>query len=351
MSKALEKALKERLEAKAKNAVIAVKDEGEDENAVAKFFKALANKDVATLRALSDGQNVTNDGDGGYLVPTELSAQIIEKLNYVSPLRQIITVIPNMPAILDLPLEDALPTTYWVGEGVAPTSTKSTFTKKTLKPFKMGGFVKFTYESLNDTATNPALQNFVSGRIANSLALRENDAFVNGNGTDRPLGFRDSSFKATTGAVATAGKLGYKDIVKAFMGVHPSVRANGVWVMPTHALEQVIGLSDEQGRPIYVPAVSENAPATILGKPVYEVPEIPENLGTNKNETEIWFGDFKNYIAGDREGMRVQFGTTGTDLESDIISLVVFKRVAGMPTQPLAFYKLTGVPTGLPAGK
>lgn len=339
--------VKEFLDEKAKATVVKTTDgeetKGTDKNAVASFYKALANKDTSSLsalqeeiakgyKALGDGQNISTDGDGGYLVPVELSDRIREQLVYISPIRQIATVISNMPAKLDLPFENAIPTTYWVGEGVAPTQSKSTFTKISLVAHKMGGFGKFTHESLVDTATNPDLQNFVAQRFAISLAQKENDAFVNGDGSGKPYGFRSNQITPKTGAIAGAA-LAYADLVKAFYGVHPVSRSQGVWVMGTENIAKVVGLVDLQGRPIYVPAMSENAPATLLGRPIYEVPEVPA--------TEIWYGDFKNYIIGDREGTRIAFGTTGNDLESDMISLVIFKRVAGVPTYGDAFYKLT----------
>ena len=347
--------VKEFLDAKAKNTTIAIadkEDKATEVNVLKGFYKALAEHDTNALKGLQaeiansyDGQSAGVNADGGYLVPVELSDRIREQLVYISPIRSIATVISNMPAKLELPLEDAIPTTYWVGEGEAPTLSKSTFKKITLIPHKIGGFGKFTYESLVDTAVNPDLQNFVADRFALSLTQKENEAFVNGDGSDKPYGFRSNAITPRTGAIAdtTTGVLAYKDLVKAFYGVHPISRANGVWAMPTEAIEQVVGMTDLQGRPIYVPAVAENAPATLLGKPVYEVTEIPTNLGTGNDETEIWFGDFKNYIIGDREGMRINFGTTGTDLESDVISLVIFARVAGMPTYGDAFYKLTGI--------
>lgn len=346
--------VKEFLDQKAKATTLNIESEAKstDVNVLKSFYKALADRDTTALKELQgeiaksyDGQSVGTDANGGYLVPVELSDRIREQLVYISPIRSIATVISNMPAQLDIPLEDAIPTTYWVGEGVAPTLSKSTFKKITLVAHKIGGFGKFTHESLVDTAVNPDLQNFVADRFALSLAQKENDAFVNGDGSGKPYGFRSNQITPRTGAIAdtTTGVLAYKDLVKAFYGVHPVSRANGVWAMPTQAIEQVVGMTDLQGRPIYVPAMAENAPATVLGKPVYEITEIPTNLGTGQDETEIWFGDFKNYLIGDREGMRINFGTTGTDLESDVISLVIFARVAGMPTYGDAFYKLTGI--------
>lgn len=355
MFKTRKQIVKEFLDEKAKSATIAIEKKeavATDKGVLASFYKALANRDAGALKGLQEeiaksyeGQRIGTNADGGYLVPVELSDRIREQLVYISPIRSIATVIANMPAVLDIPLEDALPTTYWVGEGVAPTLSKSTFKKITLVSHKIGGFGKFTHESLVDTATNPDLQNFVADRFAVSLAQKENDAFVNGDGDGKPYGFRSNQITPRTGAIAdtTTGVLAYKDLVKAFYGVHPAARANSVWVMPTEAIAQIVGMTDLQGRPIYVEPIAENAPATVLGKAIYEVPEIPTTLGTGHDETEIWFGDFKNYLIGDREGMRIAFGTTGTDLESDVISLVIFARVAGMPTYGDAFYKLTGI--------
>lgn len=347
--------IKEFLDQKAKATVInteTTQTKSTDKEATKAFYKALADRDTATLKALEpelakayDGQSVGTGANGGYLVPVELSNRIHEKLAYISPIRKIATVISNMPAVLDLPFENAIPTTYWVGEGVAPTLSKSTFNKETLKPFKIGGFDKFSHESLVDTAVSPDLQNFVADRFAVAIAQEENAAFVNGDGTNKPFGFRSTKITPKTGAVADAtnGKLVYEDLVKAFYGINPISRANGVWLLPTEAIAKVVGMVDSTGRPIYVPAMSENAPATIFGKAVYEVPEIPVNLGTGNKNTEIWFGDYSNYIIGDREGLRINFGTTGNDLENDAISLVIFKRVAGLPTYGDAFYKLTGI--------
>lgn len=353
--------IEEFLANKAKGAVPNSKQvQGSTDSRVLKdFYMALARKDASRLdglqdgiaegyeKALGDGQNVTTDGDGGYLVPVELSTTIREKLQYLSPIRQIATVIPNIPAKLDLPFENALPTTYWVDEGEAPTQSKSTFTKKPLTPHKIGGFGKFSHESLVDTAVNPSLQSFVADRFALSLALKENDAYVNGDGDAKPYGFRSNQITPKTGAVLSTGNLIYQDLVNAMYGVHPSVRANGVWVMPTEGLKMVASMTDDSGRPIYLPAIAPGQPNTVLGKPVYEVTEIPVNLGSGTNQSEIWFGDFKNYIIGDREGMRVTFGTTGTDLEQDMISLVLFHRTAGLPTYGDAFFKLTAVPTAV----
>jgi HK97 family phage major capsid protein len=80
-----------------------------------------------------------------------------------------------------------------------------------------------------------------------------------------------------------------------------------------------------------------------MGRPIYVVDEIPANLGTGTNATELWFGVFKNYYIGDRGTLSVDYGTQGTDFAADKISLRVTKRVAGIPVLSESFAKLTGV--------
>lgn len=352
------KKAKEAKEAASKGVVLPSADKSDEQDAKKrqaelnkKFYLALAERDTKALKELekeivkdyeAKGQTVGTDGQGGYLVPTTLDTQIREKLLEVSPIRDIATVITNMPADLELPFEDQLPTVYWVDEGEAPTESGSTFVTKKLVPHKLGGYGKFTHESLVDTATNPSLQNFVASRFALAVALKETDAFVNGDGTDRPYGFRSSAI--TPGSVAQAGTdLEYKDLVALMFKVNAAYRKRGVFVTSTAGLALLVGMTDTQGRPMYVPSVTEGAPDRLLGRPVYEVSEIPSNLGTGTNETEIWFGDFENYLIGDREGTRIAFGTNGNDLIEDKITLVIFKRVAGLPTVQESFAKLTAV--------
>src|SRR3954466_13188876 len=73
---------------------------------------------------------------GGILVPTSVSDKIISKMVYISPIRQIATVISDMPAQLQLPSENTMAQAYWVGEGAAPTATGEVFDPNLLTPWK-----------------------------------------------------------------------------------------------------------------------------------------------------------------------------------------------------------------------
>lgn len=323
----------------------------ENKELAGKFFKALASKDPAKLRELeteiiedykAKGQNISVDADGGYLVPETIASSINDKLEYVSPIRRLATVIPNMPAKLTLH-SGSLPVTYWVAEEEAITESKAQFTPKTLEPHKAAGLDTMSTEFLEDATINPAIQNYIEDRFVLSLALLENAAFVNGDGSGKPHGFRSSDITPTAVAQVGAG-LAYSDLVKLKWSLGAAYVNRGSFVTSPEGLALVESMVDGNNRPIYRESIAEGVPATLLGRPIEVVDEIPANLGTGTNETEIWYSDFNaGYTIGDRGDVRVDYGTSGDDFARDRVKLRVIKRVAGRPHGNYNFAKLTGV--------
>jgi HK97 family phage major capsid protein len=343
------------------------KDEkSEDRAIVSKFFEAVASNDPQKTAEYNElavkdyeakgiewreegelktkAQTVGTAGQGGYLVPTILRDSIIEKLYYISPMRQLSTVINDMPAILDMPYDNALPTTYWVGEGASITESGATFAKKTLTPYKLAGLDKFTSESLADTVTNPSLQNVVEDRFVTSIALAENAAFVSGDGSSKPFGFRSSDISPTSNPTnSAAGNLAFTDILTTKYLLPTAYRPQAVWVTSSTGLKLIQSIKDANGRPVYLPGVAGldgNVRDSFMGQPIYIVDEIPTNLGTGTNETELWYAGFKNYWIGTRGGFRMDYGTDGTDFSLDKISLRMIERVAGRPFMDTAWVKM-----------
>jgi HK97 family phage major capsid protein len=330
----------------------------DDRELASKFYKALSTGKEAPLaevsehitkqwkeKAQSEGTPGTGTG-GGVLVPTTVADSIVSQMLYISPMRQISTVIENMPAQMELPSEATLATAYWVSEGASGTDSGEVFAPNILTPFKAAGLDGFTSEILADAATNPSIQNYVESRFAIAMALLENMAFVNGSGSGQPWGFRSSAI--TPASVAqTNDTLGYSDVVNLKYALPTAYRQMAVFVGPSAAFQALENVKDNYGRPIWHNGLAEGTPNTLLGRPAYVVDEIPSNLGGNSNATELWFGYFKGgYFIGDRGALRIDYGTNGTDFANDKISLRVLKRVAGRPILSQAFAKLTSVVTG-----
>ncbi|MCF8783202.1 phage major capsid protein [Rhodococcus ruber] len=322
-----------------------------DREQVTAFYKAFIDKDRAAMNQLSKdiaadyakkGQSIGTPADGGYLVPVTIAESIIRKRRNLSGFRQLATKLENLKGTYELPNEATKPTAYWVAEGAAITESKATVGSKSLVLHKVAGLVTFTYESMKDTASNPSLQALVEDQLAFQITVKENDAIVNGNGTTQPFGFRSSDITPASIAQLGAG-LAYKDITKLRRTLPTAYRQFGAFVTSSAGAEALENVRDTQGNPIWRDGLVAGTPNTILTRPVIEMDEIPSNLGTGTNETEIWYIDPSYYYLGTGEAMRVDWGTSDDDFSRDQIKLRLIDRIGGRPTIGEAFAKLTGV--------
>jgi len=306
----------------------------------AKFFKAIANQDKTALRevsaeveaeikALGDGQNITTDADGGYLVPTTVASQIFDALKTLSPIRQYSTVL-NLGGKTKINIGATKPTGYWVAEGAEITRSKVTFTQKELVLHKVAGLGGLSYEAINDTVSSPDLQSYLVSMFADAIAEKEVGAFVSGDGNGKPYGFRSADI---TPVAKTASDISFASLVSLKYALPQAYRDNAVFFMNATSIAKLVGLVDDNHRPIFIEGLAQGEPATLLGRPVVEVSEMPNN--------EIWYNYQKDYIIGDGGTIRVDFGTEGDDFKTDKISVRVINRVAGRPTMGNGFAKLT----------
>lgn len=314
------------------------------------FFKALASTNQAGMAEAqkavraeykAKAQTIGTPDEGGILVPLTVDENIRTELDYISPIRRIARVISNAPARLQLPAASG-GDAYWVDEADLIPETAVTFSVKELVPEKLASRIKgITMEFLQDAAINPSAQALLESQLAQKAALVENAAFVNGDGANKPFGFRSAA--VTPASLAQAGAaLAWGDLLALQFKLPSAQRNNGVYVMSSAALAKVLGLKDAQNRPLYINSITEGGASTLLGRPVFIVDEIPGNLGAGTDETEVWYGVFSDYVIGDRLGTTFDLGTSGDDFDRAQYTLRMLKRVGGVPTSN-HFAKLTAV--------
>ena len=131
------------------------------------------------------------------------------------------------------------------------------------------------------------------------------------------------------------------DITTLYRALPKAYRANGTWFMADSVEGLFDGLKDSSNRPLLNTFDSDLD--KIKGRPVAYDPNIPTNLGTGTNETEVWFGDFSKYVITDGGGIRVDYGTEGDDFKRSKTSVRVIHYTDGAVVLPEAFAKLTGV--------
>ena len=94
------------------------------------------------------------------------------------------------------------PAAAWIDEGGALTFGDATFAQISLDAHKLHVAVKVTEELLYDNAFG--LENYIIAQFAKALGNAEEDAFLNGDGSGKPLGLLAATGGAQT-AVTTAG--------------------------------------------------------------------------------------------------------------------------------------------------
>mgnify|MGYP003877624973 CR=1 FL=1 len=166
-----------------------------------------------------------------------------------------------------------------------------------------------------------------------SLVNTEETAFVNGSGSGQPTGFR-----AMTGhnVLAQSGAaLAYRDVINTYFALPEQYRANAIWMTSTNGMKSLQNILASDGRPIL-----DIMGGRLLNKPIYETVDIPQNLGTSANETELWFFDPFYYWIKDGESMFMDSDKIISKLQ---IELVLAEAIDGIYTFPTAAAELQSV--------
>ena len=236
--------------------------------------------------------------DGGYVVPEEYQRTIIKKLHEINQTRDISKVIPTA-STRNIPVEGDAPEFAWIDEGGTYSETQSSFDKKVLGAWKLGGIIKVSEELLQDSKTD--LEDYLAGQIALGINKGEAPAFAIGDGNKKPVGYATG-----IGGVTLASKDGITgdELIDIFYSLKAGYRARATWRLHDSTMKVIRKLKDGNGNYIYAPALVMGERDMILGRPVVTDFYLPELGATNKPV--VVFGDFGYYTIADRGNIEIQ---------------------------------------------
>jgi HK97 family phage major capsid protein/HK97 family phage prohead protease len=271
---------------------------------------------------------------GGVLAPKEVSASIIERVTEFSPVRAVASTIRMSGPLLQLPrlVDDVV-----VGE-VTETATRPedepSFELIDVKPFEMSVIVPVTRIMLEDAQIS--LEGYLRNYLGKRYGEKESGWFINGNGTTQAEGVLTSAevgeFEASTTAIKA------DDLIDTFYSIKTAYSASGVWLMNRFSMAVVRKLKDTDGSYLWQPSIAAGTPPTLLGRPVYEAPHMPNPAA---GATPIVFGDFgSGYMIADR--VDFEFDTDPKSAWSTgIVKMLTRRRVGGRVVLGEALTKLT----------
>jgi HK97 family phage major capsid protein len=254
--------------------------------------------------------------DGGYAVPQEIDALIASQLKDISPIRRLAQVVQVGSAGYRKLVATGGTASGWVGETAERPETDTPQFAEVAPP---------TGELYTNPAASQAmlddaqfdLEAWLAGEIAMEFARAEGAAFINGSGTDQPLGLLESPVSLLGDATRAFGTLQYVasgdadgfddnpdekliDLVHTLKSGH---RQGASWVMNSATLAEVRKLKTTDGALLWQPGLVEGQPDRLLGYPVVEAEDMPDIA---EDAFPIAFGNFKaGYLIAERSATTI----------------------------------------------
>lgn len=258
------------------------------------FWNSIRNRNYYDVR--NDLQVGVNE-EGGYLVPDEFDRRLVEALEEENIFRPLATVITTANGDHKIPIVTAKGEAVWMEEGTPYTPSDDTFGQGILGAYKVGTAIKISEELLNDSAFD--LTSYISREFARRIGAKEEEAFLIGDGVNKPTGIFAAAGGAENGATTSGANISFDDVMELFYSVKSPYRKKGVWILNDATVKTLRKLKDSTGNYIWNPSVSAGLPDTILNRPYYTSAYAPTAEAGKKA---IAFGDLKYYWIGDRGG-------------------------------------------------
>jgi HK97 family phage major capsid protein len=302
--------------------------------------------------ALGESSGVT----GGYTVPTQFADKIQAIMAEDTFIRPRAFVQPMNSASMQVPYLDITTAqaagvsaffggmqAAWTAEAQSRTEYEPQFKQLELRPWELSAYSVSSNVLLQDSAYG--LEKFLMTLFAKVIGWTEEYAFLQGNGTGKPLGMLQAAACIAV-TRATGGKISYADVASVLSRVLPSSLNRAIWVVHPYGLVDLVQLRDAAGRLVWVNAMGggqERVPGYLFGRPVY----ISEKVPTYGQRGDLSLLDPSLYIIGDRMALEVAASEHVNFLKNQMTWRIV-ERVDGQPWLEKAITLADGASTVSP---
>jgi HK97 family phage major capsid protein len=216
---------------------------------------------------------------GGYLVPPAFRNRIIERLQFVSPMRQYAEVLDTDTGV-SLPWPTADETGVEgeiIGENVAVSEQDVAFGTASLGAYIYSSkMIRVPFTLLQD-GTLIDIEAYLARKLGDRVGRIQNRHFTTGTGTAQPQGIVTGASVAKQGATGQTTSVTFDDLIDVIDGIDLALQGGNLrWMMSQTARRQIRKIKDTQGRPLWEPSLAVAAadtvdrptgPQTIVGTP------------------------------------------------------------------------------------
>ncbi|WP_244492168.1 phage major capsid protein [Aureimonas sp. AU12] len=285
------------------------------------------------IRALRTDAQVA----GGYLAPDQFEATLLRELVEISPLRQAARVTPVSSGAVILPKRTGRITAKWVGEVEERPGTEPTYGQIEIPVHEMACWVDVSNRLLEDAAIN--MEQELAIDFAEEFGRLEGLAFVSGDGIKKPVGILNDPNVASV-ATGSATAITPDSLIDLMYSLPQVYRNRGSFLMNSRTIAAVRKMKDAGGNFMWVDGVGTIAapqPATLLGRPVIEAPDLAD---VGAGAVPVAYGDFGSaYRILDRVGLTV-LRDPYTQQTNGLVRFHARRRVGAGVVRPEAVRKL-----------
>lgn len=284
----------------------------------------------SNFRQVSNLLEEGNSANGGFLVPAEWDSRLIDVLKEENVMRKLGTHITTAGEH-KINIAATKPAAAWISEGQPITFSNATFGQKTLDAYKLGVGIQVTNELLYDNVFD--LESYIIDQFGKAIGNAEEDAFINGTGTNQPTGILTTIAADATAYVTTTGaSISADDIINLTYSLKRPYRRKACFLINDSTLALIRKFKDSTQNYLWTPSYQAGEPDMLLGFPIYSTPYMPK---AESGEFAIAFGDFSYYNIADR-GVRTVKELRELYAVQDISAFMMIERVDGVLIQPEA---------------
>lgn len=273
-----------------------------DQRATAQAAEQLYGSEMGQI--VANMEQATNT-KGGFLVDTAYSQDFIDILRPRVVIRNLgARSVPMPEGNLTMRKGTAGSTAGYVGERVAAPTTDMTVAQLTMSAKRLTAIVPVTNQLIRRSSMN--VQMMIRDDLVAGVAVKEDQQFLRGTGSaTAPTGLRNLiaagnviAANATVNLVNVTNDLGKLRLAVLNANV-PMSRCG--YIMSPRTMMYLENLRDGNGNKAF-PEVAEGR----LGiYPIGVTTSVPDNLGAGTNQSEIYFGDFDQFLIGDTEQVAI----------------------------------------------
>lgn len=283
--------------------------------AIASYIRKGDEDALRSLDVETKGMNTSVDAEGGFLVDPQTAESIDSVLTSGASLRALSRVVQVEAGSYDVLIDHNELQTEWNAEGAAVSETNAPIVDRiSIQLHELSASPTASQRILDDSAFD--IETWLGERIGERFLRAESDAFVNGDGVNKPFGFLTKPEVANSswdwgniGYVAT-GTDGDFDpnnpadaLIDLVYALNAEYRAGAAFVMSSQTAGEVRKMKDNQGRFLWMDGLHATQPPLLVGYPVLIVESMPL-IGTDSHS--IAFGNFrKGYTIAERPDLRI----------------------------------------------